>query len=136
MRAPSTLRRLMLAAAAVIAVGGATLPMVSYAGGPETTGSGDERGAMQARGYDGGSVGHAATGHIGSIAFTGRGIGRDFAGYGLDGTSHGISDSGFVRDHLHRHDHSTLLGYYDGFSSGEDCALLDREFGHRPAVCE
>jgi hypothetical protein len=126
----------MLAAAAAIAVGGATPSAVAHAGGLASDGSGDERGAMQARGYDGAVASEMRTGQISGAAFLSRGIGSDFAGFGLDGTSRGISDSGFVRNHLHHQDRCIPLGYYDGFSYGNDCALLDREFQHRPGICE
>jgi hypothetical protein len=134
MRTTSILRGLMLATA--IAVGGAMPSAVAHAGGLASDGAGDERGAMQARGYDGDVASEMRTGQISGAAFLSRSIGGDFAGFGLEGTSRGISDSGFVRDHLHHQDRGMPLGYYDGFSHGNDCALLDREFQHRPGICE
>jgi hypothetical protein len=73
-------------------------------------------------------------GRIGGSAFPGRSIGQDFAGLGLGGMRR---DGRFLRDHLHHYGNvGTALGYYDGFSYGDECPLLEPEFRYRPEVCE
>jgi hypothetical protein len=118
------LRNLMLAAATAMVLGSATLPVVARVDDSVA----DGHGITIVRGVEG---------HVGGGAFPGRGFGSDFAGFGLGGTNPDLTDGGFPRDHLHHYGYADApLGYYDGFSYGDGCSLLDREFRHRPDFCE
>ena len=118
------LRNLMLAAATAMVLGSATLPVVAAWMALWLTATGI-------------TIVRGVEGHVGGGAFPGRGFGSDFAGFGLGWTNPDLTDGRFPRDHLHHHGYADApLGYYDGFSYGDGCSLLDREFRHRPDFCE
>jgi hypothetical protein len=120
----SRLRNLMLTAATAMVLGNAALPMVARA---------DD---SVADGHDI-TIARGVEGHTGGGAFPGRSFGSDFAGFGLGGTNPDITDGRSPRDHLHHYGYADApLGYYDGFSYGDGCSLLDREFRHRSDICE
>ena len=83
------------------------------------------------------AVDSVGVGRVVGCTFPGHGIGNDFAGYGLGGMHRDSMRGGLPRDHLHHTENiETAFGYYDGFSYGDECYLLDNEFRYRRHACE
>ena len=76
-------------------------------------------------------------GRVVGSTIPGRGIGNDFAGDGLSGIHRDSMRGRLPRDHLHHTENiETVFGYYDGFSYGDECYVLDNEFRYRRHACE